>query len=232
MKMNENLEKRYNDSIETYLKIKEKNEKEIEKYLEEEPVDLREVEYQIRLLTLAIFKIEFYKLLLEGKDIDAFNLLSNMEHFMMVKDELLKEYNIEQEIQEFHKQEERKTDERNNEEKIKIYPYNVSKARKEIKKKLSFTNDEFNILLKKIHSFDSFTDREKEALLLTQEFKSIIAENFLVKTEEGWKRIPNIQYEKKVPIFACILCILFVGGFITLCTFIFWFLISGTGTLG
>ena len=230
--MNENLEKHYNDIIEKFLKSKEVNEKLIEKYLEEEPVDLEEVEYHISLLTQSTHMIEFYKLLSEGKDIDAFNLLSSMEHFMMVKDELLKEYNIEQEIQEFHKQEERKTNDRNNEEKIKIYPYNVSKARKEIKKKLYFTRDEFNILLKKIHSFNSFTDREKDALLLTQEFKSIIGENFLVKTEEGWKRVPNIQYEKKVPIVACILCSLFVGGFITLCTFIFWFLISGTGTMG
>ena len=229
--MNEYLEKRYNDLIERHLKIKEVNEEEIEKYLEEEPVALREAEHQITLLTTTIRMIEHYKLLLEGKDIEAFELLSDMGHFTTVKEELLKKYNIEQEIQEFHKQEERKRDDRNNEERIRIYPYNISRVRKEIKKKLSFTNDEFNILLKKIHSFESFTDREKEALLLTQEFKSIIGENFLIKTEEGWKRVPNIQYEKKLPIVACILCILFVGGFITLCTIIFWFLFSGSGTL-
>lgn len=231
MKINENLEKHYNDTIETYLKIKEQNEKEIEKYLEEEPVDLREVEYHISLLTQAIRMIEHYKLLLEGKDIDALNLLINMEHFITVKNELLKKYNIEQEIQEFHKQEKRKTDERNNEERIRIFPYEISKVRKEIKKKLSFTNHEFNILLKKIYSFDSFTDREKEALLLTKKFDNFSRENFLVKTKEGWMRVPNIQCEKK-PTVACILCILFIGGFITLCAFIFWFLISGTGTLG
>ncbi|MEJ2295394.1 MAG: hypothetical protein P8Y23_11600 [Candidatus Lokiarchaeota archaeon] len=59
MKINENLKKQYNDTIEEFLKIKERNEREIEKFLEEEPVDLREIDSQIGLLTIAIRMIEF-----------------------------------------------------------------------------------------------------------------------------------------------------------------------------
>ena len=123
--MNKSKEKCYNNIIEKYLKLKELQEKSIEKYLEGNPVDLREVEFCISLLTQNIRLIEHYKLLSEGKDIEAFNNISSMEHFTMLKNELLKKYNIEQEIQDFHKQDEENMNKRNYEEKMNKRNYEL-----------------------------------------------------------------------------------------------------------